>query len=282
MIFSNHRKGHGLSIIIPFRRSKKFKRQDENFRWMKKYWKCQLPGAQIIRGQDRRWWRPFSKSVAVNDGAKRATGDIFIIVDVDCYIDADVVLKCAEEIRRARRRNKRIWFVPYRKFFRLTDAASQRVLDSDPCCPYQFPTPPHEIDEDEHGHHHHHHRHHWSGSKHGHWYGAMIQIIPREAFHCWDRRFRGWGGEDHSAMRATDMLYWRHKTTPNQVLHLWHPMLCKSGTLPWVEYKDRVWEGQPVAESNGHLAGRYSAAFGDIERMRALVEESEDNFIGIG
>jgi hypothetical protein len=104
----------------------------------------------------------------------------------------------------------------------------------------------------------------------------MIQIMPREAFYYvggWDCRFRGWGGEDHSAMRAMDMLYWRHKTTPNQVLHLWHPMISKSGVAPWVEWKDRLWDNQPRAGTNGRLAARYSAAFGDVEKMRALVAE---------
>jgi hypothetical protein len=288
-ITSKHlQKGYGLSIIIPFRKSKKYKRQEENFSWVKKYWKCQLPGAQIIRGNDRIWQRPFSKAAAVNNGAKRAKGDIFVIADVDCYIDAKVVLFCAEEIRRARRRQQRLWFVPYRKFFRLTDDASRRVLDSDPCVPLQFPTPPLQTDEDStgYGHHHHahkpHNRHCWSGSRRGHWYGAMIQIFPREAFEAvggWDTRFRGWGGEDHSAMRCMDMLYWRHKTTPNQVLHLWHPMLAKSGTQKWVDWKDRLWEGQGKAGTNGQLASRYSNAFGDVEKMRKLVNESRNRFI---
>src|ERR1043166_8751927 len=91
-IFRRGRKGYGITIIIPFRRSKKYPRQDENFQWVKRYWKCQLPGAELIVGKDRHWRRTFSKSAAINAAAKEATGDIFIIVDADCYIDADVVL----------------------------------------------------------------------------------------------------------------------------------------------------------------------------------------------
>jgi glycosyltransferase involved in cell wall biosynthesis len=274
--FRRGQKGHGLSIIIPFRRSKKYPRQDENFRWVQRYWKAQLPGAEIIIGKDRERRKTFSKSVAVNDGVSVATGDILVIVDVDCYIDADVVLGCAEEIRRARRRHQRLWYVPYRRFFRLTDAAAQRVLDSDPCYPYQFPTPPKQCDEDSTGYGHHNRHHRWSGSRRGHWYGAMIQVMPREAFEAvggWDPTFRGWGGEDHSAMRAMDTLYWWHKTTPNQVLHLWHPMLSKEGTEGWVQWSDRLWEGQPKAGTNGRLAARYSTAFGNVKKMRALVNE---------
>jgi hypothetical protein len=70
-------------------------------------------------------------------------------------------------------------------------------------------------------------------------------------------------GKDHSAMRAMDMLYWRHKTTPNQVLHLW-----SSG-------KAGFGENQPRAENNGRLGTRYSNAFGDVKKMRALVDEGK-------
>jgi hypothetical protein len=43
-----------------------------------------------------------------------------------------------------------------------------------------------------------------------HRYGVLIQILPREAIEIiggWDERFRGWGGEDHATVRATDTLY---------------------------------------------------------------------------
>jgi glycosyltransferase involved in cell wall biosynthesis len=268
--------GDGISIIIPFRKSKKYLRQAENLAWTLSYWQCQLPGAEIIIGKDCSR-KAFSKAVAVNAAAARATGDVFVIVDADGYIDINAVLLCVENIRLARNDGKRLWYIPYRQFFRLTDEASQRVLDSDPCKPYRFPTPPAFRDIDYTGEDHpQHHRYHRSSCDRGHWYGAVIQIMPREAFETvggWDCRFRGWGGEDHSAMRAMDTLYWRHKTLPGQVLHLWHPMMDKDGVKPWVAWKDRTWEGQPRAECNGNLATRYSQAFGNVEKMRKLVNE---------
>jgi glycosyltransferase involved in cell wall biosynthesis len=258
-------KGYGISIIIPFRVSKKYPRQEENFRWVKKYWRAQLPDAQVIVGKDPCSWLAFSKSAAINAAAREATGDVLVIVDADGYIDAEQVLHAAQEIRRARSRGQRLWYVPYRQFYRLTNHASRKVLNSHPRHPYKFPTPPLPCDIQN-----------SIGSGFGHWYGAVIQIVPREAFDCvggWDERFRGWGGEDHSAMRATDTLYWRHKTLPGQVLHLWHPMLGKEGVDDWVEWKDRLWDEQETPGHNGRLAARYSAANGDVRRMRALVNE---------
>jgi len=208
---------------------------------------------------------PFSKSAAVNDAASRATGDIFVIVDADGYVDADAILHCAREIRSARTKGHRQWYVPYRQFYRLTEDASQDVLHSSPENPYQFSTPPPpECIQDT------------SGSQHGHWYGAGIQIMPREAFEevgGWDERFRGWGGEDHAAMRAMDTLYWRHKTLPIQFLHIWHPMLSPAGAAPWVDWRYRMWENQHRHGINEDLSGRYYGAYGDVKRMRKLVDE---------
>lgn len=259
-------RGHGITIVIPFRESRKYPRQAHNFRWLKKYWRKQLPGAQIVVGTDHAHL-PFSKSAAVNDGVARAYGDILVIVDADGYIAVDAVLHCAHEIRRARDRGQRLWFVPYRQFYRLTECASDRVLRSCPEFPYTFPTPPNEEDiQSRLG----------SGAGRGHWYGALIQILPREAFDCvggWDERFRGWGGEDHSIMRATDTLYWRHKTLPGQVLHLWHPMFSDEGTGEWFPWSKRLWDDQEKAGNNFALAARYSKAHGNRRQMRALVNE---------
>ncbi len=263
--------GHGISVVIPFRKSKNYTRQAQNLKWVKKYWRCQLPGAEVIVIDDPCWWKIFSKSVAINRGVKKSHGDIIVVADADCYIDVGVVLHCAEEIRRARARGHKLWFVPYRLFYRLTKEAADRVLDSDPCFPYRFTTPPNpgDIINSE-------------GSGKGHWFGALIQIMPREAFDCflgWDERFRGWGGEDHSAMRSCDTMYWRHKTTPNQVLHLWHPMLGPQGVTPgWIDWNKRLWDGQEVSGSNNQLAWRYVDAQGDRKRMWKLIQEDKKSY----
>lgn len=264
----DHCKGRGISVIIPFRSSKYYPRQDRNFRWIKRYYECQLPGAEIIVGHDWHTHKPFSKSAAVNDGVRRSHGDVLVVVDADGYVPIESILFCAHEIRREREKGNRLWFIPYRNFYRLTHHASLKVLLSSPCNPYIFPIPPDPCDVQN-----------TSGSGHGHWYGALVQIVPREAFDCvggWDTRFRGWGGEDHSIMRATDTLYWHHKTIPGQVLHLWHPMLGTSGLGSWVEWKDRLWDNQETSGQNNQLATRYSKANGDVLRMRELVEEGHE------
>jgi glycosyltransferase involved in cell wall biosynthesis len=263
--------GYGISILVPFQCSDSASERVKNWEWLERYWKAQLPGAEVIMGRDYEAVEksiPFSKSVAVNNAASKASGDIFVIVDADGYIPAEYVLQCADEIRRARKRGHRLWFVPYRQFYRLNAEATQQVLQSNPYEPYQFPSPPDAGDVQD-----------TTGSQKGHWFGALIQIVPSEAFDIvggWDARFRGWGGEDHAAMRAFDTLYSPHKTLPTKVLHLWHPMLSPKGSNTWVDWKSRTWEGQDSAGANDALSGRYYEATGSPSRMRRLVEEGLD------
>lgn len=271
-IWDRFKRGRGISLLVPFHCPDQASVRAMNWRWLERYWRAQLPGAEIVMGADpesERTTVPFSKCSAVNDAARRAKGDIFVIVDADGYVSASAVVYCAEKIRHTLKLGRRRWFVPYRNFYRLTEQAAARVLESDPTHPYILPDPPLASDLQETT---------GAGVAMGHWYGAMVQIVPREGFEevgGWDQRFRGWGGEDVAAMRATDTLYWRHSTIPASVFHLWHPMFggACTATDNYIGSNTRVWENQILANANGRLSARYYAAHGDRKRMRALVEE---------
>jgi hypothetical protein len=257
------RKGHGISILIPFRCPDTTNPRIKNVEWLKQYWKAQLPGAEIVMG-DCPGEQPFSKSVAVNDAARKAKGDIFVIVDADGFVPAESVLHCANEIRQAEKKGKALWFVPYRLFYRMTEAASLKLLASSPKKPFKFGQPleqQHVLGD--------------TDPAYGHWYGAMIQICSRTAFELvggWDERFVGWGGEDAAAMRAMDTLYGLHKTLPGQVLHVWHPQIGPSGVAEVVHWKERMWEGQSDPNANDHLNAEYYGAWMRPERMRKLLD----------
>lgn len=262
------RRGRGISIVIPFRAPRNTgDARVRNLVWLERYWKAQLPGAEVIIGDDPDTDKPFSKAVAINRAVARSHGDILVLVDADGFLPAHDVLHCADEIRKARKRGHKLWFVPYRRFYRLTEEATQRILASDPRNPYTLPDPPDARDSmsDD------------PAVNKAHWYGALIQIVPREGFDAvggWDERFRGWGGEDHAIMRATDTLYGLHKTLPGRVLHFWHPMIGSSGsTDSLVTWKERMWEGQEGPVANSRLSGRYYAAQFDPRAMRNLCNE---------
>lgn len=262
------RRGRGVVIVIPFRAPKTDAFRIRNLMWLERYWKTQLPGAEVIVGDDPDTDRAFSKSVAINRAVARSKGDVLVLVDADGYLPADRVMYCVNEIREARKKGRRLWFVPYRKFFRLSNEATLRMINSDPAKPYVFPdnvpledTMNNGADAD---------------PTKAHWYGALIQILPREAFDMiggWDERFRGWGGEDVAMMKATDTLYGPHKTLPTSALHFWHPMLGTSGSADMVHWKERRWEGQDDPAANNQLSWRYYQAYLKPPTMRKLVDE---------
>lgn len=271
MCRNRHRKQ--ISILIPFQSDDPVRLR--TFDWLYRYWSFQLPDAEIVVGHDWEsqhhwywpWRKPFSKAVAVNDAFRRSHGDIIAIVDADAYLPGEILTHCAERIRMALRSDVHLWFVPYRSLYRLTPEASRLILQSSPGDPLQLPTPPPPVDVEG-----------TDGSGHGHFFGALAQVMPRRAFETvggMDPRFRGWGSEDVAFLKALDVLWGRHSKTSNDVLHLWHPQISQ-GTWTDVRgetWKVRMWEGQTAPRANDQLARRYFHATGDPVKMRQLVDE---------
>ena len=248
-------RGSGISLLVPFRTD--HGRREQTWNWLKRYWAYELPGAEIVIGTDDH--PAFSKTSAVNRAAAKATGDIFVILDADCYIAGDVILDCAKRIRAERDKGNHLWYMPYRYFYRLTDIASRVVINSDPALPPRFFAAPPNVAATQ----------NQIGSVNGYWFGALIQLMPREAFTAtggMDTRFHGWGGEDVAFMHAVDTLYGKHKTSDNGIIHLWHPSIGD-------DVKTRMWDGQEKPGNNGNLAWRYYAANGDRIAMLRLVSE---------
>lgn len=250
------RKQPKISLLIPFS-STNSKIRKATFRWLLEYWKCELPDAEIVIGHSNS--RVFCKNEALNNAARKARGKVFVILDADAYISGSVIEYCANRILEEQLMGHRLWYVPYRHLYRLTKKITKQIISSDPCDPLRLPSPPPHEYLDDNGH----------KSMYGHRYGAMIMIFPREALEvlgCFDERFKGWGGEDVALLRALDTLYALHKTTDNDVLHLWHPYLGKS-------YKTRRWKGQKRGSVNNELANRYNRATRRPTEMRKLVDE---------
>ena len=242
-----------ISLLIPF--TTKSAERREEFEWLLKYWRHELPDAEIIVGESHS--RIFCKGEALNQAARKATGRVLVILDADAYIPGKIINRCADRILEEM--HDHLWYVPYRHLYRLKKEISKKILASDPEHPLRLSIPP-SMDDVENG----------KQSSYGHRYGAMLMIIPREALDavggCFDERFKGWGGEDVAFLRALDTLYGKHKTANTDILHFWHPTIGDS-------YKTRMWKGQYGAQPNARLAMAYHRATRKPDQMRRLVEE---------
>jgi len=246
-----------ISIVVPFRPDTP--RRGELLNWIRKYYRSHLPHAEFIIGFSNS--HVFCKTEAFNNAVRRAKGKVIVLLDADAYIDTNTIQFCADRILEEI--DNHLWYVPYQRFYRLNEYATQLVVDSDPKNPIPILDPPpdawrEDTPTDQKG--------------YGHRYGALIMIMPREAIDvlgCFDERFVGWGGEDVAILRALDTLYGKHKTIDGPVYHLLHP---KIGTT----YPERQWEDQIRAGSNNELAMRYHRATGKPFEMRELVDEGCD------
>ena len=255
-------KGRGISLLVP-RSPGVDAGRDRLWDWLQRYWRAHLPLARIVEGRDpehlSRPGRTFSKTTAVNDAARRAKGDILVILDSDAYVAPEIIVEAAHEIRRARKRGRRLWFIPYRRFYRLGPDLTEQILASDPWLPQNLgdPLAP-ELRDPVHG----------NAPEYGHHYAAMIMVFPQEAFKevgGMDERFIGWGGEDISFMRAMDTVYNTHKTIDHAVYHLYHHTFGVG--------VNRQWIGQVKRMPFTILGARYQAAYGDPARMLRLNNE---------
>lgn len=242
-----------ISLLIPF--SSKDKMRNKTLKWLIKYWKYELPDAEIIVGHSK--GKVFCKAEALNNAVRKSTGKVLVIIDSDAYIKGKIIDRCADRILEDP--CDRLWFVPYRHLYRLTKEITEKIIESDPKNPLRIKChPPLDVVENN-GH----------KNKYGHRYGAMCMIFPREAYDilgCFDERFKGWGGEDISLLRALDTLYGKHKTIKTCIFHLWHPYIGK-------DYRSRKWVGQKTANPNSELANKYNRATRHPSKMRKLVDE---------
>lgn len=241
-----------ISLLIPFSSNDPIR--IANFNWLLKYWKAELPHAEIIIGKSTS--KVFCKNEALNNAAKLATGKVLVVLDADAYISGKVINDCADKI--ILNLDNRLWYVPYRNLYRLTQSKTKCILSSFPETPLRSQSPPLKEDIENQG----------DSYKYGHRYGAMIMMFPREALleiGGFDERFnQGWGGEDIALLRALDTLWGKHKTVNTDILHLWHPYIGEN-------FKTRSWEGQDG--TNGPLTMRYNLATRKPAEMRKLINE---------
>ncbi|MCV7175099.1 polysaccharide pyruvyl transferase family protein [Mycolicibacterium sphagni] len=246
-----------LSLLVPFRDDGEHRTLV--WRWLHQFWRHHLPDAEIVIGHYD--GVPFNKAAAINHAASRARGRVFAITDADAYINPAVIEHCTNNIIAAVKQRKRVWYMPYDHLYRLDRYITMALLNTDPAAPFTFPQPP-PADWCEPG----------TSASYGHLYGAMMQIMPRQAFFAVggaDPRFnRGWGSEDACLMRALDTLYTPHQVVRADMMHLWH---VRPGSA---DHRTRTWAGQQIAGmANSRLAERYAAATGEHAWMRDLVDE---------
>lgn len=225
-----------ISVLVPL--SIESWERDRNWAWLRGHWLEQFPGWELVEQPDpgRGGW---SKGRAVNQAARRAAGDTFVLADADVWVRPDVLREAVAADAP--------WVVPHRTVFRLDRDTTETVLTG------QLPLEPSAVPRanlDRRG---------YRGVA-----GGGLTVLTREAFETVrgvDPRFIGWGGEDVCLARALDTLVGRHERLAGDLWHFWHPP------------QDRP--GGRAPDVNDRLSGRYLEAVDKPDEMRALIAEWE-------
>lgn len=230
-----------VSVLIPYAPAGEERQQV--WEWIARRWHRAMPEAEIVVRSPDRVGDPglFSRAVALNRAAARATGDVFVLADADTAFDPAYVWAAA----RATAAGTAPWVLPGR-YVRL----SQRLTAEWTAQPPASPPPPSwtaEIEEE------------WPANVSG------IVVLTRAAYaaaHGFDERFRGWGWEDGSFACALETLWGKPERVEGHVAwHLWHPRPPEHSIYG------------PHAVEQQRLGQRYLRAAGDPAAMVALIEE---------
>lgn len=192
-----------ISILIPYKSDGEYR--DRNLSWAKKRYEALMPNAELCIGTCDT--EPFCKSLAVNNAAKLATRDIFIIADVDLTFDLKQIAKAILELTSS------IWIIPYTTLNYLTLEQTETLQQMKPSVAIgniNFTA--------------------YKERNCKFIYGG-INIVPRKHFEKvggFDERFKGWGYEDDAFQRSLDALCGPHKRIKTALWHMYHPPAPKS------------------------------------------------------
>jgi hypothetical protein len=225
-----------VSALFPYKADDGFR--DLLWSYVQKRYEKLMPDVEICVGVDCH--EPFCRSRAVNDAARKATGDLFMIVDTDviynpCLINGITSLIPCHP-----------WVIPYTNGYKLSRKATGDILEKGLAGFLPVKKEDIEINIT--------------------LAGSFINAMTRKAFEAvngFDERFQGWGGEDNAFVMSLDTICGQHYRMNEDIYHLWHP----PAKVDAENYRNNLL-----------LCQRYQAAYENKDVMKSLISEHDFNF----
>ena len=229
-----------ISVLIPFHGDEPWRK--ESLEWVRKRWNLQLSALninhEVIVNEDDA--DDFNKCRAINNAAREATGDLYILSDADVFL-SDVTLK------KALMRISHIdnyYTYPYKRVERLNQEITRRYYDNGPDSAII-------------------HRPEHVQKKHVDTGGIIL--VDADGFYQvrgMDERFNSvYGGEMVSFSTSMKKVFKPVNRIQDDLYHLWHPKFDRA------HKKER----QP----NKKLWGRYKHARGIGDMLRIINEREK-------
>lgn len=185
---------------------------------------------------------PWVKADAVNLAVGASTADILVIADADVFCDGitEAIAHVADEGG---------WAIPHTHVHRIADDATADFLSGQPLRLQRTEQDP------------------YRGIA-----GGGIVVLERPTYERipLDRRFVGWGGEDHSWGLALETLVGRPWRGDAPLVHLWHPPQ---------ERREQGRTRRMGSVDNENLRREYLQARGNPRKMQSIVTEALSNVV---
>jgi N-terminal domain of galactosyltransferase len=188
-----------VSILLPI--SGDLGARGEAFKWVLKFYETLMPEAEICIGKHDGY--PFSKSKAVNDAARKATRNIYVIADTDVIYDPKIIVKSVKLL------DDHAIVIPVSSRKLLTESSTKDLLNTTPSWPLKEK---YESDK-------------MKNTK------GLLNVLKRHDFEKvggFDERFEGWGAEDSAFVDSVCFACGKKAQLKYYAIHLWHPQADKS------------------------------------------------------
>lgn len=219
-----------LSILIPYKSDGG--PRDAVFQWVVRYYRTMFPAAEICIGDCGS--SVFSRARAINDAARKAERDIFLIADADVIISPGAVFQALELLDR------HAWVIPYSRVLNLSESVTRRLLSAEPAWPLgeelEFTV------------------------RNKRNVGGM-NVVPRKAFEevrGFDEGFMDWGGQDGAFYVSLNTLCGPNARLEEDLIHLWHPPSQRRNNAHYA--------------NNFTLYQRYRRRKGKPDKMRKFID----------
>lgn len=241
-----------IRVIIPWRRG--CPRREAALSRVVLWWEQNYPDWNVKIGEYPAEAGAWSKSMAVAAAGPVGDNDLVIVSDAD--VVCEQIGLAVDALRR--REPRHLWAMPHRTVYRLTEHATQSVIDRT-WWPAQVPTQralqPF-LSRSYVG---------YPGGGLVVLYGKVLEKVPL------DPRFLGWGQEDHSWALALTMLAGAPWRGHGLLWHLWHPPAPRMQPGIGSPGGLRLWHRYRSAANQQAMLSLVSEARAEVARLRRAV-----------
>jgi glycosyltransferase involved in cell wall biosynthesis len=231
-----------VSLIIAYRPDQG--PRDQIFKHVRRFYAKYFPKMEICIGESDT--ELFNKSQAINRAAKRARGDILVIVDADVIFAPTIISKSIELLENSP------LIIPFQRIHYINETNTKKILETGQLWPINGGADNFVVD----------------ATNGNYEYISLVNVIKRETFEAiggYDERFYGWGGEDDAFNVTVNTMCGNHIRLNQDVYHLWHP------PAPGNHHYSK--ERHVNYRINMELRDRFFSARGDKEEIQHLIKE---------